>query len=269
MLNFSKSFKFQYTFNGFFLMRVIFMKSVRESNQNPKLEGSNLIDCIPQTGLCPNDCMECYYNSDGFFRTKEETLIPGLEEARGKIVRVNSGHDSNVEKDLVLSVTAKYPHRFYNTSIPDFDFDTPSATQSKDFPAPVVFTCNPKDNTWIRPDSVGNLMMVRFRVSTWNLEICDDAASFFTSRGVPFVLTFMRYRDIENVEHPHCYERQKSILNVYYQIKSQFKAEMEARYADNPLVVTCGGKTGYCRDCGNCERFYWIQSKAGRRLTKS
>lgn len=219
--------------------------------QNPKLAGSNLIDCIPQTGLCPNNCAECYYNSDGFYRTKDSPLIPILEEARGKIVRVNSGHDSNIQKDLVLRVTAQYPHKFYNTSIPNFDF-----------PAPVVFTCNPKDNKWIRPKSVDNLMMVRFRVSTWNVNICDEAVSFFTSKGIPFVLTFMRYRNIENVRHPQHYERRKNILNIYCQIKPQFKAEIEARYADNPLVVTCGGKTGYCRDCGNCEKFYWLKRKS-------
>jgi len=224
------------------------MKSRR--GENPKLASSNLIDCIPQTGLCPNNCLECYYNSDGFYRTKDSPLIPTLEEAQGKIVRVNSGHDSNVEKDFVLRVTAQYPHKFYNTSIPDFDF-----------PAPVVFTCNPKDNEWIRPKSVNNLMMVRFRVSTWNVDICDEATSFFTSKDIPYVLTFMRYRNIENVEQPQHYERRKSILNIYYQIKPQFKAEIEARYVDNPLVVTCGGKTGYCRDCGNCERFYWRNLK--------
>ena len=214
--------------------------------QNPKLSGSNIIDCIPQTGLCPNNCLECFYNSDGFFRTKDTPLIPTLEEAQGKIVRVNSGHDSNIEKDLVLLATAQYSHKFYNTSIPNFDF-----------PAPVVFTCNPKDNQWIRPKSVDNLMMARFRVSTWNLDSCNEAAQFFTSRGVPFILTFMRYQNIINIKHPRHYEYRKSILNTYYHIKTQAKAKIEARYADNPLVMTCGGKTGYCRDCGNCERFYW------------
>jgi len=239
--------------------------------QNPKLAGSNLIDCIPQTGLCPHNCLGCYYNSDGFYRTKDSPLIPTLEEAQGKIVRVNSGHDSNIQKDLVLSVTAQYLHKFYNTSIPNFDFDTPSGgfdtqatqpkPQSKDFPAPVVFKCNPKDNKWIRPKAVDNLMMVHFRVSTWNVDICDEAVSFFTSKGIPFVLTFMRYGNIDDVKHPGHYERRKNILNSYYQIKPQFKAEIEVRYADNPLVVTCGGKTGYCCDCGNCERFYWRKTQ--------
>ena len=219
--------------------------------QNPKLAGSNLIDCIPQTGLCPNNCVACYYNSDGFYRTKDLPLIPTLEETQGKIVRVNSGHDSNIEKDLVLNVTAQYVHKFYNTSIPNFDF-----------PAPVVFTCNPKDSKWIKPESVDNLMMARFRVSTWNLDVCDEAASFFTSRDIPFVLTFMRYRNIENVRHPQNYEQRKNILNVYYQIKSQCKSEIEARYSNNPLAVICGGKTDYCRDCSNCERFYWWKQKS-------
>ena len=28
---------------------------------NPKLVGSNIIDCIPQTGECPLKCTECFY----------------------------------------------------------------------------------------------------------------------------------------------------------------------------------------------------------------
>src|SRR4030043_2218245 len=99
---------------------------------NPKLLGSSIVDCIPQVGNCPNNCPDCYFNAPGFFRTKDEPLIPTLEEVADKIVRVNSGHDSNLQKDLVLEVTKQYPKKFYNTSIPNFDF-----------PAPVVFTCNP------------------------------------------------------------------------------------------------------------------------------
>jgi hypothetical protein len=128
----------------------------------------------------------------------------------------------------------------------------------------VVFTCNPKNDRWIRPKSVDNLMMVRFRVSTWNLNSCDEAVSFFTSKDIPFVLTFMRYNKIADVKRTQHYERRKHILNIYYQIKPQFKAEIENRYANNPLVVKCGGKTGYCRDCGNCERFYWRKTQGGQ-----
>ena len=30
-----------------------------EKDANPKLAGSGLVDCIPQTGQCPNKCLEC------------------------------------------------------------------------------------------------------------------------------------------------------------------------------------------------------------------
>jgi len=212
--------------------------------KNPKLVGSNLIDCIPQTGQCPNNCKECFYNADGFYRTKAQPLIPTIEEAKDKIVRVNSGHDSNIQKELVLEVTKIYKHKFYNTSIPNFDF-----------PAPVVFTCNPKDATWIKALS-GNLMMVRFRVSVWNIDMCDKAVKWYTSLGIPFVLTFMRYTDRSAICDEY-YEYKKSILNSYYKIRSEFKMLIEQRYTDNDLVGTCGGETGYCKDCRLCEINYY------------
>ena len=60
--------------------------------------------------------------------------MPTLEEVGDGIVRVNSGHDSNIGRDEVIRATEQYPRRFFNTSIAKFDF-----------PAPVVLTANPKE----------------------------------------------------------------------------------------------------------------------------
>ena len=117
---------------------------------NPKLVGSKLIDCIPQTGLCPNACPECFYNGGRFYRTLDEPLLPSLEQADGRIVRVNSGHDSNLSRDIVLAATADYEHKFYNTSLPEFGF-----------PAPVVFTCNGREPLLV--ECPPNVMFVRVR----------------------------------------------------------------------------------------------------------
>jgi hypothetical protein len=54
---------------------------------NPKLQGSNIIDAIPQTGSCPMTCPECFFNGGRFCRTLDESLLPTLEEVGDKIVR--------------------------------------------------------------------------------------------------------------------------------------------------------------------------------------
>ena len=95
---------------------------------NPKLAGSSLIDCVPQTGPCPNHCAECFYNR-AFYRPLTSSLMPSADEVGDKIVRVNSGHDSNLDHRHVVATTARYKRKFYNTSIPKFAFL-----------APVVFT---------------------------------------------------------------------------------------------------------------------------------
>ncbi|MFC1999187.1 hypothetical protein ACFLXE_00325 [Chloroflexota bacterium] len=217
------------------------------SDQNPKLVGSNIIDCIPQTGQCPNGCAECYYNG-AFYRTKDEPLIPAREETLGKIVRVNSGHDSNLQKERVLEVTKGYPRKFYNTSIPNFDF-----------PAPVVFTCNGRatDYTFCHREDVGNLMHVRFRANMWNLELCDQAAEWYTFRGVPLMITVMRYYSKLAVKDSRLYEHKQHILNSYWCLGVEGHEEIRKRYEDNPLVLMCGYPSSYCRDCGHCERLYW------------
>jgi hypothetical protein len=233
---------------------------------NPKLKNSNIIDCIPQTGQCPNKCLECYYNAPGFFRTKEEPLVPTLEEVGDKIVRVNSGHDSNIQKELVLKVTEQYPKKFYNTSIPNFDF-----------PAPVVFTCNGRDTDFSATivTDVSNLMAVRFRTNTWNVELLDAVVKFYAiERSVPLTITFMRYTLLDSIpdNHKRNYEIRKNVLNNYYCLKRDQqdrivkRAKKQVSFFDESseqlLVGMCGTLTSsYCVDCGRCEWAYERREK--------
>lgn len=224
-----------------------------KSDQNPKLFGSEIIDCIPQTGHCPNKCTGCFYNN-GFYRPLDKPQVPTVEEVGDRIVRVNSGHDSNIDKGLVLKTTEKYEKKFYNTSIGDFDF-----------PGPVIFTANPDEDKRITTSyaffdkDFYNLMAVRVRVNTWNLHVCDIAINRFTEDGIPILLTFMRYPLYEQVKEIDNYEFHKHIINSYYCIKEEAFNKIVARYADNELVQVCGKKYGnsYCKNCNHCEENYY------------
>ena len=227
-----------------------------EYSKNPKLAGTNIVDCIPQTGECPRQCPECFYNGGRFFRTLDEPWMPSEEEAAGKIVRVNSGHDSNVEKDLVLEKTKQYFDRFYNTSVPNFDF-----------PGPVVFTCNGGKKGIVKlADPTYNLMFVRVRTNSWDLEPIDLALEhYWHKHNVPVVLTFMRYYDIKSlpVAARNDYEWRKSILNEYFCIKQESVLSIMSKYKGTGLR-SCGTPvSSVCADCGNCEYLYW---QAVRRI---
>ena len=134
--------------------------------RNPKQADSNLFDCIPQVGPCPIGCNQCFYNRPGaFYVPSTSRTFPRLEEVGDGIVRVNCGNDSNNQREHVIASTAQYPRRFFNTSIPRFDF-----------PGPVVLTANPKEEDeakyayplrdgdgWKAP--ADNIMFVRLRTS--------------------------------------------------------------------------------------------------------
>jgi hypothetical protein len=166
--------------------------------------------------------------------------MPSDEEAKNRIVRVNDGNDSNVERELVLRETARYQHKFYNTSIP------------KPFDLPWVLTINPGKMTDVdfhKLDPIPKtLMFVRFRANTWNSELMDDAVAYYTRCNVPVVLTFYMLR--------------KRTLNEYLAITTSAWRRVMQRYEDNPLVHSCGkiegekGKSG-CKYCGNCLREYY------------
>jgi len=233
-------------------------------DKNPKMKGTELLDCIPQTGQCPIGCAECFYNSDGWFRTKDLPLIP-LEDdpaLAGKVVRMNSGHDSNIERERVIEQAIKYPNFFFNTSVPKFDF-----------PGPVVFTCNgkpavgeraPADSKAILTEEVENLMFVRFRMNTWNKKLADSVVHWYTTRGIPVVITFMRYLNLDSipVEERENYEWKKHVTNDYHSLKQKARDEIMARWASNVLVYSCGmSDSSFCKDCGNCFYLYWRWKK--------
>lgn len=232
-----------------------------EYQGNPKLAGTKIVDCIPQTGECPNLCSECFYNGGRFFRTLEEPWMPDLADAiyRGLIVRVNSGHDSNFFKELVLRETLKYPRKFFNTSVPNFDF-----------PAPVVFTCNGgKDGKLKLVEPRENLMFVRVRVDSWDMETVRQAIDHYLKKyGIPVVLTFMRYYDgakIPEAAKPD-YEWKKHLINEYYCLKPEAMLRIMAVFKGTG-VRTCGTPvSSNCVDCRNCELLYWecIRGMGGR-----
>lgn len=237
------------------------LKSVRSVNrnclernkmQNPKLSGSNIIDCIPQTGECPIKCghelnEDCFYNGGKFYRTLNEPLFPTIEESINKIVRVNSGHDSNIDRNMVISSTEKYKQKFYNTSIPNFDF-----------PGPVVFTCNGNQLHLINPAK--NIMFVRVRVSMWNLDDVDKAVDcYLIQQKIPVVLTFMRYYKEENIkpEFKEYYVFTQHILNSYWCLTPEGQKTIMLKYKGTG-VKTCGTPySSFCVDCGNCELLYY------------
>ena len=230
------------------------------SEQNPKLVNSNITDCIPQCGPCPLGCAECFYDGGRFYRSLEP-LMPSLEEVQGKVVRVNSGHDSNLQFGLVMEKTTGYLHKFYNTSLPLLRFK-----------APTVLTINGRDTdrTFYYPTQVkGNLrelMFVRFRVNTWNLKLCDAAVRNWCSLGIPLVLTDMRYYNEKAVKNPEDYQWKKHILNSYYCLKPERLDMILRRYANAPLVFWCGNpfsRSTFCEQCRICELLYY---KTKRRM---
>jgi hypothetical protein len=231
------------------------------TKRNPKQEGTCLFDCKPQIGPCPIGCSNCFYNRPGaFYLPLDAPIMPDPEEVGDGIVRVNCGHDSNIGRDEVIAATAKYSRRFFNTSIPKFDF-----------PAPVVLTANPREEVpayqpiFLSDGPPANLMFVRLRVSSTNLHHIAEAVKRWTGQDVPVVLTFMAYYDAEpqvpaevraSVGGP-CYEWRVRHINSYWCPTAAFVRWVMAAYRGNRLVSYCGSLEGsYCRLCRNCETYY-------------
>ncbi len=230
--------------------------------RNPKQADSNLYDCIPQIGPCPIGCNQCFYNRPGaFYVPIDQPHFPSLEEVGDGIVRVNCGNDSNNQREHVIASTAHYPRRYFNTSVPKFDF-----------PGPMVLTANPREEVpayqpiflWDGPPA--NLMFVRLRVSSTNLHHIAEAVKRWAGQDVPVVLTFMAYYDAEPQVPPEvsaavggpCYEWRVRHINSYFCPTADFVRHVMRRYRGNRLVSYCGSLEGsYCRLCRNCETHYW------------
>ena len=224
---------------------------------NPKLKGSGIVDCIPQKGKCllakNYDCgIDCYF-IHGWYDPTYSPIIPPKKIAEGKIVRFNSGHDSNLEKRLVLETAKNFDDFFFNTSLPRFDF-----------PGPVVFTCNSKEtnkNAIVLSNVSKNLMFVRFRVNSWNLDLAENVIKNYERKNVPVVLTFMRYYSKNRIpkEFRKDYKLKKSIIHNYLMIKKQKREEIVAFFKEKyNNIFQCGSyESSFCRDCGNCKKFYF------------
>jgi len=234
------------------------------SLRNPKQGGSNLWDCVPQRGPCPMSCNQCYYNRRDnesgrpLYYAGWEPLIPdpGVVGFDG-IVRMNCGHDSNIQRDLVIKTAQQYKHVFYNTSIPRLNF-----------PGPVVYTANSAEEApAVSPhklvtDSIKELMFIRLRVSASNLELIEQAIKVWTGEGVPVVLTFMAYYDIPpqspDGDRPYIWKTRH--INNYWCATPEFirRVLQRMKCINDRLVTMCGTpENDYCRDCRNCESYYW------------
>jgi hypothetical protein len=238
--------------------------------ENPKTKGSGIVCAIPQKGTCPRGCADCFFQSGRSYLEPLEENTPNMPapsfEAYDKVVRVNDGNDSNHQRAEVLRATAMYPRRFYNTSSPE---------DLIGYRAPVVLTVNPGEMTDqfpYDPGDVGalpipkNLMFVRVRTNTWNLNLVDEAVRRWTGVGVTVVLTFMAYHEVDSplpntvpLGHTQDYEFRRRTLNSYWAVTTKAWRRVMARYQDNPLVYSCGseGISTACKNCGNCLREYF------------
>lgn len=233
---------------------------------NPKQAGTCLFDCIPQEGKCPIGCNQCFFNRPDAFYTPTPS-VPTPEEVGDGIVRMNCGHDSNIQREKVIETALRYEHFFFNTSIPRFNF-----------PGPVVLTANPKEEepAWVPAFECqvpNNLMFVRLRVSATNLRLIDQAVRSWTLGSVPVVLTFMAYYDHEpevneeevGLPKSECYQWKVRHINSYWCATPAFMRAVLQRYSLNRLVSMCGSiEVPYCRNCRNCESYYIQTTKRMR-----
>jgi hypothetical protein len=233
---------------------------------NPKIKGSGIIECIPQKGLCPNNCVDCFFQSGrSYLEPLDQNLphIPTKELAKGRIVRINDGNDSNNQRELVEQVAQQFDDYFFNTSI---------NYKLGEFSAPVVLTLNPAkmtDNEFHKVDSVpNNLMFVRFRVNLWNLNLLKEAIDYYTPKKVPVILTFMAYytQSIPD-DYKNDYIWKQRTLNSYWCLKSELIREIIGLFEDNPYVYPCSVKGQHsCIFCGNCLKFYYATKERMRNV---
>jgi len=250
---------------------------------NPKTEGSGIVGCKPQIGVCPNNCNQCFYNRVGAsYVPPAAENIPTVAEVGSAIVRMNDLHDSNIFPALVKGVAKRYKRVFFNTSIPKFDFD-----------GPVVFTANAKEEEppIMLEDIPENLMAVRLRVSVTNLPYIQPAVLWYARQNqVPVILTFMAYysqfppgtkpgaslqykktRVLEHklpywnngqVDYAYIYKRRTS--NEYWVIYNKFSNTITEEFKKlyGRVVSQCGGVASHlCMTCRNCETLYWLSIK--------
>lgn len=242
---------------------------MNEWRYNPKFKGSGILACIPQTGLCPNGCKDCFFQSG---RSYLEPLIdnlphvPSLAMSIGRVVRVNDGHDSNIDRDIVETTVRvrAYADYFFNTAMP-IDLEL--------YSGPVVLTINPgfglfgdmTDRIFHRVENPPkNLMFVRVRVNTWNQNLALEAVIFYTQLKIPIMLTFMAYHCVDAIpisQRPNYVKRIRT-TNSYWAITTSAWRRLMDAYRWEHLVYSCGKIEGLngttkCVRCGNCLREYY------------
>jgi hypothetical protein len=226
--------------------------------ENPKTKGSGILCGIPQKGVCPVGCADCFFQSGRSYLEPLDEHTPNLptaEQARGHVVRLNDGNDSNHNRAAVLQAAAVYGHVFFNSSIPH-DLDG--------FPGPVVLTVNPSDMTDMSAHLLDpiprNLMFVRVRTNTWNLAVVQQVVEHYATKQVPVMINFMAYyKEVVRPGHENNYTFRKRTLNSYWVITPEAARKIMQPYQDNPYVYACGKdvKTFACHRCGNCLREYF------------
>ncbi len=236
--------------------------------ENPKTKDSGIFCCIPQKGGCPFKCADCFFQSGrSYLEPLEEKTpnIPPPEIIANNIIRINDGNDSSNDFNTVVEATKDYPRKFYNTSWPKM---------VEQFPGPVVLTLNPGLHTdkdfWKLPSIPPNLMFVRFRTNTWNLDLLKEAVDYYaTERFVPVILTFMAYfTEVDNIPQDHLqnYVCRKRTTNSYWAITSQAWEKIMNMFRFNKLVHSCGRVEGEmgdtkCKYCGNCVREFFVTTE--------
>jgi hypothetical protein len=188
--------------------------------------------------------------------------MPSKKEALGRIVRMNDGNDSNHYRKLVIEASKLYDEVFFNTSIPK---------DLEGFGSPVVLTVNPgkmtDDYAHFISEVPSNLMFVRFRTNTWNLELCDKVVEYYSSHNVSTVLTFMAYyNETIQKEHKKFYSFRKRTTNSYWVINPDVWDDIMNKYSENQFVYSCGknANTFKCSRCGTCLREYYYTKERVR-----
>lgn len=246
--------------------------------ENPKTKNSGIYCCIPQKEQCPLKCVDCFFNGKRSYLNIDEKgnyveiiqnlpNMPDSDLCKNRVIRVNDGHDSFYLNEIQkIEIGEMYENFFFNTSIPKH-FEKYGNN-------PVVLTVNPGEMTDIsfhKLDPIPkNLMFVRFRVNTWNLELAHTCIQYYSRREVPIILTFMAYfqtneRNAQiNLAGNEDYIYRKRTMNEYWAIttKAWERIMYELKWKDhNKWVYSCGfeGESGdtHCRFCGNCLREYY------------
>ena len=224
---------------------------------NPKLAGSGIVACRPQVGTCLGNCEDCFFKGGRYYEDLEVPHIPDpmWVAENGFLVRMNDGNDSNYQRDLVIRVARMYDDAFFNTRLPNLDF-----------PGPVVLTVNGDDTDDIAHllEAPPNLMCVRVRTNSWNLDLVKHVIAHYTKQGVPVRPTFMAYYR-SCVREPKNYIWKKRTLNSYWVLKPEVRARIEEELGvDGLMVHTCTTRDSHlCCDCGKCLEIYrrWKEGK--------